>query len=127
MEQVENADAEPCANIEQSRHEYRRNMGQQHFGAGNIQCIKCGRRYSITNRNDILVHDLNVEFCMNIKSTVAIFFTEGHDADCSNRKRGDFSDSARTPDAVKPEENGERKHGDDFEHECPQERYESRN
>ena len=42
---------------------------------------------------------------MNIKSTVAIFFTEGHDADCSNRKRGDFSDSARTPDAVKPEEN----------------------
>ncbi len=61
MEQVENADSEPCANIEQSRHEYGRNVGQQHFGAGNIQCIKCGRRYSITNRNDILVHDLNVE------------------------------------------------------------------
>jgi hypothetical protein len=36
---------------------------------------------------------------VNTKSTVTIFFTEGHDADCSNRKRGDFSDSARTPDA----------------------------
>ena len=62
MEQVEDADSEPCANIEQSRHEYGRNVGQQHFGAGNIQCIKCGRRYSITNCNDILVHDLNGEF-----------------------------------------------------------------